>query len=60
MRYRLLEMLREYGQERLAEAGEAGIVSARHARFSLELVERAEPELMRSRQAEWLERLDEV
>jgi tetratricopeptide (TPR) repeat protein len=59
MRYRLLETLREYGQERLVEAGEAGIVSARHARFFLELVEQAEPELMRSRQAEWLERLDE-
>jgi tetratricopeptide (TPR) repeat protein len=59
MRYRLLETLREFGRERLLEVGEADAVAERHARFFLSLVELAEPELMRFRQAEWLARLDE-
>jgi tetratricopeptide (TPR) repeat protein len=59
MQYRLLETLREYGRERLLEVGEAEAVAERHARFFLSLVEQAEPELMRFRQAEWLARLDE-
>jgi predicted ATPase/DNA-binding SARP family transcriptional activator len=59
MRYRLLETLREYGQERLLEAGEAEAIAERHARYFLGLVEQAEPELMRFQQAEWLARLDE-
>jgi predicted ATPase/DNA-binding SARP family transcriptional activator len=59
MRYRLLETLREYGRGRLREAGEADTISERHARFFLDLVERAEPELMGSQQAEWIGRLDE-
>ncbi len=38
-RFRLLETLRAYGAERLAEAGEAGAVAARHTGWFLELAE---------------------
>jgi predicted ATPase len=39
-RYRLLEMIRQYARERLAEAGESAALSERHARWYLELPER--------------------
>jgi predicted ATPase/DNA-binding SARP family transcriptional activator len=40
-RFRLLETLRAYGAERLAEAGEAGVAAARHTGWFLELAEQA-------------------
>jgi predicted ATPase/DNA-binding SARP family transcriptional activator len=40
-RFRLLETLRAYGQERLAEAGEADAVTGRHTAWFLDLAERA-------------------
>ncbi|HEV2895537.1 MAG TPA: AfsR/SARP family transcriptional regulator, partial [Actinomycetota bacterium] len=40
-RFRLLESLRAYGAERLAEAGEAGAVAARHTGWFLDLAEGA-------------------
>jgi predicted ATPase/DNA-binding SARP family transcriptional activator len=40
-RFRLLETLRAYGAERLAEAGETQAVAARHTAWSLELAEEA-------------------
>jgi predicted ATPase/DNA-binding SARP family transcriptional activator len=40
-RFRMLETLRAYGAERLAEAGEAESVAARHTAWCLELAERA-------------------
>ena len=43
-RYRLLESMRQYARERLAEAGEAMTVEARHLAFSLELAQAADPE----------------
>ena len=43
-RYRLLEPMRQYARERLAEAGEAMTVEARHLAFSLELARAADPE----------------
>ena len=39
-RYRLLEMIRQYARERLAEAGETGLLAERHARWYLDLPER--------------------
>jgi predicted ATPase/DNA-binding SARP family transcriptional activator len=56
-RFRLLLTLREYGWGRLEERGEAENVRRRHARFFLELAERAEPELRRPDQYTWLARL---
>jgi predicted ATPase/DNA-binding SARP family transcriptional activator len=40
-RFRLLETLRAYGAERLAEAGEAEALAARHTAWCLELAEEA-------------------
>jgi predicted ATPase len=39
-RYRLLSMIRRYARERLVEAGEAGALAERHARWYLALPER--------------------
>lgn len=57
-RVAMLEMLREYAEERLIESGEQADAQARHAAYMLALVERAAPELSGSRQATWLARLE--
>jgi predicted ATPase/DNA-binding SARP family transcriptional activator len=54
-RFRLLETLRAYGQERLAEAGEADAVAGRHTAWFLDLAERAAPHRSSLR---WLRLLD--
>jgi predicted ATPase/DNA-binding SARP family transcriptional activator/DNA-binding CsgD family transcriptional regulator len=58
MRYRMLEPVRQYGQQKLEESGEADTVKHRHAALFLALAEEAEPELTGPRQQEWLERLE--
>ena len=58
-RFGLLESIRDYALERLAESGELERVRRAHAERYLELAEAAEPELTRANQAVWLERLDE-
>ena len=50
-RYRLLETLRQYGADRLAEAGETDEIRERHARYFLAFVERVEPQLNDARYA---------
>ena len=57
-RYRLLEVLRLYGAERLAETGRTEDVRGRHAGFFLIVAERAQPELFSSQQVMWLNRLE--
>ena len=57
-RYRLLEPVRQYAREKLRVSGEAEAVGRRHAEFFLDLAEEAEPELSKSQQAEWLDRLE--
>jgi predicted ATPase/class 3 adenylate cyclase len=57
-RYRLLETVRQYGRERLSEAGEAEAVRQRHRAFFLRLAEEAEPELRGPKQLVWLDRLE--
>jgi non-specific serine/threonine protein kinase len=57
-RYRLLETVRQYGRERLDEAGEAARVREQHAGYYLAVAEEAEPELKGERQVAWLERLE--
>ena len=58
VRYRLLETVRAYAAERLAEAGEEKRVRDAHAAYFLDLAERAEPELRRHDQLVWAGRLD--
>ena len=57
-RYGMLETIREYGLDRLAEDG--GEVRARDAHLDhfLALAERAEPELTGPQQVDWLDRLE--
>ncbi len=58
-RYRLLETIREYALDKLAEAGERDRIHAAHFDFFLKLAEAAEPKLMRGHeQASWLDRLE--
>jgi predicted ATPase/DNA-binding SARP family transcriptional activator len=56
-RLALLESVREYALERLDASGETAALRRRHARYFLELAERAEPELAGSAEP-WLERLE--
>ncbi len=57
-RFQMLETIREYAQEKLAQTGEVAATQARHLAFYLALAEKADPELRRHGQAIWLKRLD--
>jgi predicted ATPase/DNA-binding XRE family transcriptional regulator len=57
-RYRLLETIRHYARDRLAESGETDRVRDRHRDWFLQLAERAKPELVGSQQVVWLDRLE--
>ncbi|MFG2983040.1 BTAD domain-containing putative transcriptional regulator [Streptomyces sp. NPDC048258] len=56
-RYRMLETIRAYGLERLAEAGEREPVRRAHAAYFTQLAWTADPYLRRAEQLEWLARL---
>jgi non-specific serine/threonine protein kinase len=55
--YRMLETIKAYASEQLRASDEATILPQRHARYFLELAERAEPELTGAQQATWLQQL---
>ncbi|MEO7152351.1 MAG: tetratricopeptide repeat protein [Burkholderiaceae bacterium] len=57
-RYRLLQTVRQYAQERLEESGEAGAAKDRHLQFFIEFAETAGAGLTGSDQGRWIERLD--
>ncbi|MDQ3875521.1 MAG: tetratricopeptide repeat protein, partial [Actinomycetota bacterium] len=58
-RFEMLETIREYARERLAESGEAEALALKHADYFLRLAERADPELGRGReQATWHDRME--
>jgi predicted ATPase/transcriptional regulator with XRE-family HTH domain len=57
-RFTLLETIREYALDRLAERGEEGEIRRRHAEYCLALVEEADPHLRTAGQGAWLERLE--
>jgi non-specific serine/threonine protein kinase len=63
-RFRMLEPLRQYGQERLEESGEAKRFHERHAEYYLALAEEADTEaaepsdLRKGRSAAWLTQMD--
>jgi non-specific serine/threonine protein kinase len=58
-RYRLLETIRQYAREKLLESGEGVRIRDRHLDYFMALAERAEPELRRSQQVTWLNRLED-
>lgn len=67
LRYRMLEPVRQYGQERLEEKGEAEWIRGRHAEYYLALAEAADEkeedrieaqlELRRARPVAWLKQM---
>lgn len=57
-RFSMLETMRQYALERLAERGQEARARAGMARYYLRLVEAAEPELKGAGQAAWLNRLE--
>ncbi len=58
VRYRMLEPIRQYAQEKLEERGESKDVRRRHATFFLALAEEAEPKLLTPDDLHWLQRLE--
>ena len=57
-RYRLLETVRQYGEERLLESGKAADAHRRHRDWYLSFAEKANVALRESQQATWLQRLE--
>jgi predicted ATPase/class 3 adenylate cyclase len=57
-RYRLLDTVSQYAQERLNDSGEEEQTRTRHLAFYLALAEKARPELIGAQQGAWLARLD--
>ena len=55
--YRLLETMRQYGRERLLADAEPDTVHDRHARYLVDLTERAGVGLLGPDEAHWVERL---
>jgi predicted ATPase/transcriptional regulator with XRE-family HTH domain len=58
LRYRLLEVLRQYGQERLAERGQIDSTRQQHGEYFLSLAEDAEPRVLGPDRKLWLDRLE--
>jgi predicted ATPase/DNA-binding SARP family transcriptional activator len=56
-RYRMLDTVRAYGLERLAEAGEEAATKDASARYYVELAETADPQLRTKTQAHWFRTL---
>jgi predicted ATPase/DNA-binding CsgD family transcriptional regulator len=56
-RYRMLETIREFAAQRLAEAGEVDLIRTRHRDHYLALAEAAEPELLGPDEDRWRARL---
>jgi predicted ATPase/class 3 adenylate cyclase/Tfp pilus assembly protein PilF len=58
LRFGMLETIRAFGLEKVAEAGEEDAIRERHAEFFLKLAEEAEPQLSGAHQTMWLDRLE--
>jgi predicted ATPase/DNA-binding CsgD family transcriptional regulator len=57
-RFTMLETMREFGLDRLADSGEMAAARDAHAAWCLALAEEAEPNLGGADQARWLDRLE--
>ena len=58
-RYRMLETIRQYAREKLLDAGCGEIVRDKHLGYFVKLTEQAEPELYRSNQLFWFNKLED-
>lgn len=58
-RYHFLETIRQYALEKLSEADEASAIRVKHLAYFVKLAEEAEPELYRSDQIFWMNKLDD-
>ncbi|GAB3138969.1 BTAD domain-containing putative transcriptional regulator [Amycolatopsis stemonae] len=57
-RFRMLETIRAFGAEKLAEAGETDSFHRAHAEYFLRFAEEADPMLRTAAQLAWLDRID--
>ena len=57
-RYRLLETVRQYGRDRLAESGEDASLRRRHFNWYVALAEQADSKLRGPEQKRWMDRLE--
>ena len=57
-RYHFHEIVRQYAREKLREAGGVEALRDKHLAYFVKLVEQAEPELYRSNQVFWFNKLD--
>jgi predicted ATPase/DNA-binding winged helix-turn-helix (wHTH) protein len=57
-RFTMLEMIREYAEERLAESGERSAVRRAHAAYCLVVAEEGNPELDQTERTRWLAQCD--
>ncbi|MGC4043660.1 MAG: tetratricopeptide repeat protein [Armatimonas sp.] len=57
-RYRMLETVRQYADEKLQESEEAETVQERHVEWCLALLQEADPKLKGPEQVVWLDRLE--
>jgi hypothetical protein len=57
-RYRMLDTIKEYARDRLAEAGESELARHAHLAYFTGLAETADPHLRRAEQLEWLATLE--
>jgi predicted ATPase len=57
-RFNMLETIREFASEQLAESSEEAAIQERHARYFLRLVEEAEPHWSSPQWDQWVERLE--
>jgi len=58
-RYRMLETVRQYAREKLLETGDSEVVRDKHLAYFVKLTEQAKPEIHRSNQVFWLNKLDD-
>ncbi|MEI6045549.1 MAG: tetratricopeptide repeat protein [Chloroflexota bacterium] len=58
-RFRMLETIREYAFERLRKSGEEAEMRWRHAKYFLDVAEKAERQLTGPEQTQWLDKLEE-
>ena len=57
-RYRMLDTIKKYARDRLAETGESDLARHAHLAYFTELTETADPHLRRAEQLEWLATLE--